>query len=103
MTGREEGVGTTGPQRRSRRSPKSMRVVKRNRSESEGRRADRLDRGAEVEARESDISYLSRTVLLDKYVSVEEELNKTKKYHYSWTASLQLTQNKLQRVRGGME
>lgn len=50
----EEGVGTVGLGRGSKESPEGMRVVGRATARREKGREERLDGGAETEARESD-------------------------------------------------
>lgn len=68
-----------------------------------GKRAGRLDVGAEIEPREGDEGYLPRMVLDDKLKPVKAELMKMKKDQCSLTVSLQLTLKALERVRGELK
>lgn len=79
----EEGLGSAGPQRRSPRTPEGLPVVRTDSGERGERRAERLDGGAQMEAKESDISHGARTVAIEKLGLVNREL-KEKKTNYQY-------------------
>lgn len=62
----EKVVEAARPRRGSKRTAERRRVVRRTSAEREQRRAERLDDGAEIEAREGDISHMSWTVIAGK-------------------------------------
>lgn len=67
--------------RGSRRTPKGMREVRRISGERKEKRKEWLEGFVEVEARESDISYVSRMEGVGKLIVVEEELKKIEENH----------------------
>lgn len=96
----EKGVGTAEPGRGAKKTPEGMRLV-RIRGKRGERKAERVDGGAKMEARENDLSCVPRMAAAEKLNSVAKKLKKVKKDHYNLIRSLQLTQMELERVRGG--
>lgn len=56
-----------------------------------------------MEARETDISCFSRTVVVAKLLSVKGELKNKKEDHCSLVVGLQLTQKEQKRIKGELE
>lgn len=94
---------TAGPRRDSKTTPEGMLVVAKNSGKIGEKSAERMDGGAEMEARKGDINYMSRMVTVVKLISVKEELRKMKKDHNNLTISLQLMQKELERVNGDLK
>lgn len=53
-----------------------------------------------MEAREGDVSKFSQVKVVEKLIVAKSKLMMMKDYHYSLRARLQVTQKKLERVRG---
>lgn len=62
------------------------------------KRAQRLNGGAGLEARESELRFVSQMTAVEKLYSVRVKLKKMKEDRYSLTTSLQPTQEELERV-----
>lgn len=90
---------TAAPPHDSKRMLESMRVVNTDSCKRGGTRAERLESGADVEARESGISFVPRMGAVDKLNSVKEALKKMKENQYSSIVSSQLKQKERKRVR----
>lgn len=95
----EEGAEAAGPRRGSKGTPKDLHVVKRSSGKWE-RKAERLDGGAEMKARDGDISCVSRMAFVERLNLVSPELKKMEEDPQSLMISCQLTQKKVKRVRG---
>lgn len=70
----EQAARTAAARRGSSGTPEVMRAVRRTRSKTGEWTAKRLDEYAKVEARESDINYVSRMGVLRTLNSVGEEI-----------------------------
>lgn len=103
VTEGKETVGATAPRRDSRGAPEGICVISRLSGKRRERTAESLNVGAEMEAREGDKSYLPWMVIVEKVNLVKVELEKTKKDRYSLMTNSQLTQKKLQQVRGKLK
>lgn len=79
----KESVRTAGPRRDTDKTPEGMRVVGRSVVKRGKKRAERLDGGANMEARDSDLRYVSRMVVVGELRSVKKKLRKIKDHHYS--------------------
>lgn len=72
----EEGLRAVARRRCSKQTPETMRVVRRVSDTREKKKAERLDESAEMEAREGDLSYVSRMAAVEKLRSVQKEPKK---------------------------
>lgn len=83
----------------SKGTPESMRAVGRASAERGERKAERIDGGAELEAKEANIDYFSRIWAVEILISVKGEVTKLMEDYYSLMVKLQLTQKELERVK----
>lgn len=76
IVGSDETVEMAEPRRGSNGTPEGLIVVKRVTGKREKRRADRVDGGAEITARESSKSYAARKLFVEKLNSIKEKLKR---------------------------
>lgn len=80
-----------------------MRGVRRALGKREEDRAEWLDTGMEMKARDSGINCLQRTTLVEKPNLGKAELSEMKEDRYSFMVSLPLTQKEVTRARRGLK